>query len=345
MMQKSLCLLLSLVVPILAQSNTTDINNDNSTIIPGDYSPPSNIEYVRNISIIVLVMIGSVLGLAILTYVLMGIADQFSYLWGGRHAGMLGGYDDGILSRKAHLYGLRLDERQRMLPQVLKVYKWSEYQQQQQQEAAVNQEAEETPPTDETSNETIDDAKSPTPSDNKATDEAPQCSICLNPFLDTAVVMTGTQCDHVFHQSCCMEWLYQHDHCPYCRREIVTAMEWHAAAVQVLGQERVEQMGLPHDSFPVTPAEEPAVVVGPEENNADDLEAGVSSNETEMAGEGDTAEEANQISSGENNDIEDVEQSIETEQEANGAPESDSLEDSTHCEPQGTLAEPLTEKE
>jgi hypothetical protein len=71
------------------------------------------------------------------------------------------------------------------------------------------------------------------------------CSICLTAFEPGVCVMTGTTCAHVFHSSCCMEWLRQHDQCPYCRQEFMTAQELRQAAIAVLGSQRVHQLDLP----------------------------------------------------------------------------------------------------
>jgi hypothetical protein len=81
--------------------------------------------------------------------------------------------------------------------------------------------------------------------DNDDEDVRACCSICLTAFEPGVQVMTGTTCVHVFHTKCCMEWLRQHDHCPYCRQEFMTARELRQAAIVVLGAERVLQLGLP----------------------------------------------------------------------------------------------------
>jgi Anaphase-promoting complex subunit 11 RING-H2 finger len=58
--------------------------------------------------------------------------------------------------------------------------------------------------------------------------------------------MTGTQCHHLFHKNCAMVWLTRtkrpKDHCPYCRNEMLTAAEMKAAALQLLGEERVKEL-------------------------------------------------------------------------------------------------------
>lgn len=66
------------------------------------------------------------------------------------------------------------------------------------------------------------------------------CCICLAAYQCGDLVMTGSQCSHIFHSQCCQEWLLKQDHCPYCRVEIVQASEFRQVAVEVLGKARVE---------------------------------------------------------------------------------------------------------
>jgi hypothetical protein len=68
------------------------------------------------------------------------------------------------------------------------------------------------------------------------------CSICLTQYQDGCKVMTGTSCRHMFHYDCSVAWLQKHDQCPYCRKDMMTATEMCQAAVEVLGQERVDAM-------------------------------------------------------------------------------------------------------
>lgn len=69
------------------------------------------------------------------------------------------------------------------------------------------------------------------------------CSICLTEYETGDSVMTGRQCKHVFHSDCFLLWAVKRDHCPYCRKELFTAPhEFRLAALQVLGDERVEQI-------------------------------------------------------------------------------------------------------
>jgi Ring finger domain len=63
---------------------------------------------------------------------------------------------------------------------------------------------------------------------------------------DDDEVMTGSSCDHKFHKSCALLWLTNYkkpkDHCPYCRKEMMSAKEMKTAALKVLGQERVDEL-------------------------------------------------------------------------------------------------------
>jgi len=77
-------------------------------------------------------------------------------------------------------------------------------------------------------------------------DHEKMCCICLAPYQDGESVMTGTQCAHLFHADpCCLEWLRQHDHCPYCRVEMVKPHEFRQAAIAILGEHRVEKLSMP----------------------------------------------------------------------------------------------------
>jgi Ring finger domain len=68
------------------------------------------------------------------------------------------------------------------------------------------------------------------------------CCICLQSYESGASVMSGTQCGHLFHFDCCQAWLVHQDHCPYCRQEMLRPAEFRQAAVEVLGEARVNQL-------------------------------------------------------------------------------------------------------
>jgi len=85
-------------------------------------------------------------------------------------------------------------------------------------------------PTDDTASSTSDD------------DQEQVCCICLAECEKGCQLMMGTRCNHFFHSDCCMEWLQKHDHCPYCRKEMMSPSEMREAAIQVLGPDRVISM-------------------------------------------------------------------------------------------------------
>ena len=86
------------------------------------------------------------------------------------------------------------------------------------------------------------------------------CCICLNEYEQGDKLMTGTQCIHKLHFDCCMEWMRKHDHCPYCRQEMLTAMEMREQAKETLGDEKVKALG----SGAAPPVTEPTTVSIPE---------------------------------------------------------------------------------
>jgi Ring finger domain len=60
--------------------------------------------------------------------------------------------------------------------------------------------------------------------------------------VDGDIVVSGTSCSHLFHESCVFEWLAKKDHCPYCREAMATPSEMRTAAEEILGQERVSEL-------------------------------------------------------------------------------------------------------
>jgi hypothetical protein len=76
------------------------------------------------------------------------------------------------------------------------------------------------------------------------TDHYRMCCICLAPYENGIRVITGAQCKHMFHDTCCQRWLLQHDHCPYCRKEMILPTDFRNAAIAVLGKDRVEELSV-----------------------------------------------------------------------------------------------------
>jgi len=68
------------------------------------------------------------------------------------------------------------------------------------------------------------------------------CSICLSPYEEKDTVITVAKCSHIFHLECAKEWLLKHDHCAYCRAEMIQAKQFRQKAIVVLGKNRVEEM-------------------------------------------------------------------------------------------------------
>lgn len=55
--------------------------------------------------------------------------------------------------------------------------------------------------------------------------------------------MTGTSCSHLFHYDCMMKWLEKgHDHCAYCRKDMLSSKEYVEAAREAVGEARVDRL-------------------------------------------------------------------------------------------------------
>jgi hypothetical protein len=53
------------------------------------------------------------------------------------------------------------------------------------------------------------------------------CSICLTEFMENDKVSwsMSSQCSHMFHRKCIIEWLMQHNECPLCRHDFLILAE------------------------------------------------------------------------------------------------------------------------
>lgn len=51
-----------------------------------------------------------------------------------------------------------------------------------------------------------------------------ECCICMENFTGTDVIVE-TGCQHVFHKSCCRDWLRQARTCPVCRTDLPTSLD------------------------------------------------------------------------------------------------------------------------
>jgi Ring finger domain len=76
------------------------------------------------------------------------------------------------------------------------------------------------------------------------TDHYRMCCICLNPYENGVRVLTGVQCQHMFHESCCQQWLLKHDHCPYCRKNMILATDFRNGAEQTLSPDRMVELSV-----------------------------------------------------------------------------------------------------
>jgi hypothetical protein len=212
-----------------------------------DQSPFSaTLDTARNVIIVFLVGIALVVSLLVLAYVTTVIADRCCGCCFRYPPSEGGSMDHGPVSRKANLWGLSQAERARILPHLFKKtsFLWSL-----EQEGASTEGASTSNTTTSTSNDDPPtELQTPAATLQVLDDDDVRacCSICLTAFEPGVRVMTGTTCTHVFHEQCCMKWLLsQHDHCPYCRQEFMTAPEMRQAAIAVLGSARVRQLGLP----------------------------------------------------------------------------------------------------
>lgn len=133
------------------------------------------------------------------------------------------------------------------------------------------------------------------------------------------LVLTGTSCTHMFHKSCAFEWLAKHDHCPYCRMEMVTPEEMKCTAISVLGKSRVQSMSLWLPDAPPTP---------PVAATMDNADNGTTPNE------GDTDESAAQV---------ETEREAETEDIETGAAKVESSDDGEEITPDEDKSASLAE--
>lgn len=73
--------------------------------------------------------------------------------------------------------------------------------------------------------------------------QAPTCSICLSEYDVGDKVILGSACSHMFHYDCCMQWVDKgNEHCPYCRKYMITPVEFYQTAVEVVGEPRVNKL-------------------------------------------------------------------------------------------------------
>lgn len=69
------------------------------------------------------------------------------------------------------------------------------------------------------------------------------CPICLTEYEDGEKVITGSNCSHMFHYECCMQWMEKgKDECPCCRKDMMEPDDLVTAAREVLGEQRVTKL-------------------------------------------------------------------------------------------------------
>jgi len=57
----------------------------------------------------------------------------------------------------------------------------------------------------------------------RRTEEEPECCICLEKYEAGEIICTSknTECTHVFHKDCVMDWMKNHNQCPLCRTDML----------------------------------------------------------------------------------------------------------------------------
>ena len=60
-----------------------------------------------------------------------------------------------------------------------------------------------------------------------------ECCICLEPYKDGQVVCSArtSECDHIFHEGCALQWLLEHEQCPLCRVTLIQNNKTHEETV------------------------------------------------------------------------------------------------------------------
>lgn len=269
-----------LCVGYVLQINYPNITTSVVTVVTTDSSdngrhPQEPMEIVKDVFVIFLAGIAIVVGIALIVYLVMRCMDVVERNR-NRNSGNEDALDRSMLCRKANLWGLSLMERKNVLVQVFQdtSYTYGEAHRIENQHIlgedtrdiemgdipaatflVVNDSLEVKQSGDapnESEHENVISQRSSACDDNEANDSvyddnldhARMCCICLAPYEDGDVVMTGTQCSHRLHLRCCLQWLKQHDHCPYCRMEMAQPHQFRSAAVAVLGEWRVQSLGL-----------------------------------------------------------------------------------------------------
>jgi hypothetical protein len=208
-------------------------------------------EIAKNVLILIAAGIAIIIGMVVLVYMITVIMDR--YCGGGLAPDAVHQIDHGPVARKAGLWGLRQDERRVILERVLIEKPYSP----EILESHDNNADVENPPpkgelltidtveTNDTQHEEAQDETSRVVANTEELDDAQHdttCAICLSEYVQGEMVVSGTSCSHFFHKTCSFAWLEKHDHCPYCRKEMMTPSEMRSTAEDVLGEQRILQM-------------------------------------------------------------------------------------------------------
>lgn len=51
------------------------------------------------------------------------------------------------------------------------------------------------------------------------------CSICLDMIRCSELIAYSEECQHIFHESCLLEWLMRCSNCPECRQIFLIGLE------------------------------------------------------------------------------------------------------------------------
>ena len=178
-------------------------------------------------------------------------------------------YDRGSISRQANLWGLQTAERELILQKIFPTMSFEYNANELPTDIPVNRQEDghvSTPvvPTDiemanmsattkSVTNDTVADTTVTAVNEGTMgvdlpiqddTDHYRMCCICLSPYENGVRVMTGVQCQHMFHDACCQQWLLKHDHCPYCRKNMILATDFRNVAIQTLRPDRIAELSV-----------------------------------------------------------------------------------------------------
>jgi len=264
-------------------SNSTDdiYNDDNGGVYDDDADDDKDpAERILSIFLLLLSGVGVVLGITTGTWIISVLLDKYGCCCPGFGAAFsLEDLDQGPTARRAGLWGLRLAERQEILnhffedkviiyaskkredataetktaqalpvvtEKLKEVAKTADVEKSEGNEADVATKGEETKNANSRKEVDQHESEEAQKEEDEGLDDADHervCCVCLGEYEDGCELMIGENCVHKLHYDCSMEWLAKHDHCPYCRKGMVSATNFRQAAIEVLGGERVKELG------------------------------------------------------------------------------------------------------